>query len=90
MGDPGGDGYHLCFGDARATRQQGTCGAESALLAVAIIDDIGAITIIAVFYTAELKLDMMALTMLPLGALWLLNRSDVAQIWPYALVALVL
>lgn len=46
------------------------------LLALAIIDDIGAIVIIALFYTADRKLASMAVAGVTLAALFLLNRSQ--------------
>jgi NhaA family Na+:H+ antiporter len=56
------------------------------LLALAIIDDLGAIIIIAVFYTAELSL--VALTLAGLGALVLivLNLSGTSHRAPFLLV----
>lgn len=58
------------------------------LLALAIIDDLGAILIIALFYTAELSLT--ALTLAAAGALVLfaLNRSRVTSLWPYLVTGL--
>lgn len=63
---------------------------KALLLAVAIMDDIGAIFIIAFFYTAELSLIALGLALLPLAGLFMLNRFDVARVLPYALLALVL
>ena len=60
------------------------------LLALAIIDDIGAIVIIAVFYTSDLSLASMALAALTLVALFFLNRSNVARRAPYLLLGIVL
>jgi NhaA family Na+:H+ antiporter len=60
------------------------------LLALAIIDDIGAIVIIAVFYTSDLSLASMAAAALTLAALLLLNRSNVARRAPYILLGVVL
>lgn len=58
------------------------------LLALAIIDDLGAIIIIAFFYTAHLSLEALALAGLGIAALALLNAKDVTRIAPYVLVGL--
>ena len=44
------------------------------LLTLAILDDLGAIVIIALFYTAELKVDYLFLSLLPLGAMLATTR----------------
>lgn len=53
------------------------------LLALAIIDDLGAIIIIAVFYSAKLSAMSLAFAAAGLLALYALNRSNVMRIWPY-------
>jgi NhaA family Na+:H+ antiporter len=58
------------------------------LLALAIIDDLGAIIIIAVFYTAHLSLQALALAGLGIIALIFLNFRGVTRVAPYALVGL--
>lgn len=63
---------------------------KALLLAIAIIDDIGAILIIALFYTAELNLAPLGLALLPLAGLLLLNRCGVARVLPYLLLSLLL
>jgi NhaA family Na+:H+ antiporter len=55
------------------------------LLAVAIIDDLGAIVIIALFYTAELSRTALALAGIGLAALAALNLAGVARRAPYLL-----
>jgi Na+:H+ antiporter, NhaA family len=57
------------------------------LLALAIIDDLGAIVIIALFYTQDLSPLALGLAMLGCAALWGLNRADVRGFTPYVLVA---
>jgi NhaA family Na+:H+ antiporter len=58
------------------------------LLALAIIDDLGAIIIIALFYTASLSLVALALAAAGIAALVLLNQRGVTTIWPYLLIGL--
>ncbi|MXO74661.1 Na+/H+ antiporter NhaA [Altererythrobacter aerius] len=60
------------------------------LLTVAIVDDIGAVMIIAVFYTGGLNLVWLLAALLVLGGMIALNRSNVARTWPYIALALVL
>jgi Na+:H+ antiporter, NhaA family len=60
------------------------------LLALAIIDDLGAIVIIAVFYTADLSLLSLGLALAALAALIILNLAGVTRIAPYALVGIFL
>ncbi len=56
------------------------------LLTVAIVDDLGAVAIIALFYTATLKLGWLALAAGLLAGLAALNRFGVTRGWPYALL----
>lgn len=60
------------------------------LLTVAIVDDIGAVMIIALFYTANLKLAWLLAALAVLGGMMALNRFHVVRLWPYLLLALVL
>jgi NhaA family Na+:H+ antiporter len=60
------------------------------LLAVAVIDDLGAILIIAVFYTAQISLGALGLAALAIVALGLLNLRGVTRIMPYMLVGVAL
>ncbi len=56
------------------------------LLALAIIDDLGAILIIAFFYSSGLSVSALALAAAGIALLVLLNRSNVLRVWPYLLV----
>lgn len=56
------------------------------LLAIAIIDDLGAITVIALFYTSDLSTMALGLAAIGLAALVVLNRAGVKTITPYALI----
>ncbi len=60
------------------------------LTALAIFDDIAAIAIIAVFYTANLSLISLALAGVVLLALIVLNRLRVTQLTPYFLLGVIL
>lgn len=60
------------------------------LTAVAVIDDLGSILIIALFYTENLSPAMLLAALAPLAALVTLNRLRVESIAPYVLAGLVL
>ena len=53
------------------------------LTAAAIVDDIGAILVVAVFYSGDLHLGYLAAAVTITGALALLNRSHVYSVSPY-------
>lgn len=58
------------------------------LLALAIIDDLGAIIVIALFYTSELSTTALALAAVGLAVLLALNRFGVTRTAPYLLTGL--
>jgi len=60
------------------------------LLTLAIVDDMGAIVIIALFYTSDLSLVSLGVAGMAVLALALLNRRNVVSLVPYALVGLVM
>ena len=60
------------------------------LLTVAIVDDIGAVTIIAVFYTAEIKMTWLLASLGVFALMLAMNRLRVDRIWAFALVAALL
>ena len=60
------------------------------LLTVAIVDDVGAVAIIALFYTASISLAWLAAAALCLLALAALSRAGVSRSWPYLVVAVIL
>ncbi len=64
-------------------------GLKVFLTAVAIIDDLGAIVIIALFYTENLSPLMLGLAVAGALVLLILNRVGVKKIAPYVLVGLV-
>src|SRR5882724_10646178 len=65
-------------------------GLKVFLLALAIFDDLGAIVIIAIFYTANLSLVSLLLAAGVLVVMLALNRLGVTRIAPYALLGIVL
>jgi Na+:H+ antiporter, NhaA family len=60
------------------------------LTAVAVLDDLGAIVIIALFYTDQLSALMLGLAAIGIAALALLARAGVRSPWPYVLVGALL
>jgi NhaA family Na+:H+ antiporter len=60
------------------------------LTALAILDDLGAVVIIALFYTADLSLAMLGLSLAAFLALVGLNRFGVARLWPYLTIGVLL
>jgi Na+:H+ antiporter, NhaA family len=60
------------------------------LLALAIIDDIGVIVIIALFYSTELSVTSLVIAAIAIGSMVILNLKGVRTLTPYALLGLLL
>lgn len=60
------------------------------IVALAVIDDLIAIAIIAFFYTADLKLTFLLFAILPLFGLFLLNKRNCSTIFFYLILGLFL
>ena len=60
------------------------------LMALAIIDDLGAIVIIALFYTVDLSTISIVLASICLVVLVILNRAGVTKLGPYMLVGVIM
>lgn len=60
------------------------------LTTVAIVDDMGAVAIIAVAYTDSLNSIALGLAALVMAVMYVLNRSQVVKLWPYLLLAALL
>jgi len=60
------------------------------LLALAVIDDLGAIVLIALLFTSDLSWLALSLAGVCLVALLALSRARVARLWPYLLIGFLL
>lgn len=60
------------------------------LVSIAIFDDLGAIVIIALFYTQDLSLPAFGISLACLPLLYGLNRANVTSFTPYLLIGLVM
>ncbi|WP_346828725.1 Na+/H+ antiporter NhaA [Pseudomonas abietaniphila] len=60
------------------------------LAALAILDDLGAVTIIALFYSTGLNLPMLGASFATLAVLIVMNRMGVQRLLPYLLLGLLL
>ena len=60
------------------------------LVSLAIMDDMGAIIIIAMFYTSELSLSSLIIASLALIILTLFNRANLRSLSPYILLGIIL
>ena len=65
-------------------------GLKVFLLALAVIDDLGAILIIAIFFTADLSLTSLGIAGAAAAVLLALNLAGVTRLLPYILVGLVM
>ena len=60
------------------------------LLALAIIDDLGAIIIIALFYTSELSVSVLVIAAVGMAVLGFLNMRGVTRLSPYLVTGLII
>lgn len=60
------------------------------LLTLAILDDLGAILIIAIFYTANLKVDYLFLALIPLAIMYWRNRAGAHRIAPTLILGVIM
>jgi Na+:H+ antiporter, NhaA family len=90
-GGPGADGWGIpiatdiafAVGVVSLLGPRVPAGAKVFLLTLAVADDIGAILVIAVFYTGDLSFGWLALALLGVLAIARLGRSDVQALGPY-------
>ena len=60
------------------------------LVALAIVDDLGAVLVIALFYTAEIQMNYLLLAAAMFGIMVILNRFGIHAVLPYFLVGIVM
>lgn len=60
------------------------------LLSLATVDDLISILVIGIFYSSNIKVEFLILSVITLGVLFIMNRKKVDKIAPYILVGLVL
>ncbi len=71
-------------------RERVPLAARAFLVGLAIVDDLGAITVIALFYTENLQIEQLPVTALIVAILALLNLSGVRRGWLYVLTGVAL
>ncbi len=60
------------------------------LVSLAIIDDIGAILVIAIFYTSEISMFNILVAVFMIAILFVMNRKGITQVPPYIMIGIVL
>ncbi|MEM8918486.1 MAG: Na+/H+ antiporter NhaA [Pseudomonadota bacterium] len=60
------------------------------LVTVAIVDDMGAVAIIALVYTAEINGAALLASAVILGVMYTMNKAGVLKLWPYLIGAILL
>jgi NhaA family Na+:H+ antiporter len=65
-------------------------GLKVLLVSIAIFDDIGAIVIIALFYTSDLSLTSLLIAAAFLPVLFILNRRGVTSVMPYLFIGIIM
>jgi Na+:H+ antiporter, NhaA family len=93
-GGAGGDGWGIpmatdiafAVGVVTVLGRRVPLAAKVFLLTLAIADDLGAIAVIAVFYTGDLSFGWLAAAVAGLGVIAVLRRSDVQALAPYLAV----
>ena len=77
LGDPDGDRHRHRRRRPDACRIAGSAGLKVLLLALAIVDDIGAIAVIAIFYTDNIDLAALGITVALLALVLLMNFNGI-------------
>ncbi len=96
LGTAGGDGWAIpmatdiafSVGVLALLGSRAPAGLKAFLLALAIVDDIGAILVIALFYTGAVSFAALGAALLLVAVVIALNRLGVRAIWPYAVAGI--
>ena len=94
LGHPGSQGWGIpmatdiafAVGVVSLLGKRVPLAAKVFLLTLAVADDIGAIVVIAVFYTGDLALGWLAVAAVSLALIFFMRRSDVQALAPYLAV----
>jgi Na+:H+ antiporter, NhaA family len=97
-GGPGGGGWGIpmatdiafAVGVVTLLGRRVPLAAKIFLLTLAIADDVGAIVVIAVFYTGELSVGWLVVALTGLGTILAMRRADVQSLAPYLAVGAVI
>ena len=82
--------YCFFFGCIIFTWLKSSAFIKSFLTALAIIDDLGAILIIAIFYSGDLNIKYLSLMLISFIILLLLNKFNIKKFLPYLIVGVLL
>jgi Na+:H+ antiporter, NhaA family len=88
LGHSGGHRHCLAVGVLALLGGRVPSSLKIFLLALAILDDLGSIVIIAVFYTSDLRWSALLAAASVAGVLAILNRAGVTRLAPYLLIGL--
>ena len=88
MGNSHGDRYRLCCRNTGATGSRVPAGLKIFLTALAIADDLGAVLVIALFYSDRLSIGAMIAAGVFLGLIVLAARLRVKRIAVYAVLVI--
>ena len=83
VGHSGGDRYCVCLGRAGADSPDAPIGARVFLTALAIVDDMEAVLVIAIFYSHAIAWSSLARAGAVLLVLIGFNVARIRQLWPY-------
>lgn len=97
-GGPGNDGWGIpmatdiafAVGVVTLLGRRVPLAAKIFLLTLAIADDVGAIVVIAIFYSGELAVGWLVVALIGLGVIFVMRRADVQALAPYLAVGAVI